>query len=155
METNSYTNVLVDKERLHLLEHLRSSPRFSGVHTAQSLMFSVVCTFVCLVIFLMLIELLAYTYHFYTFKLFLYIFYRFISKNSGNSTYKNISFDKEETLSYHKLFMSSMNIPINKETDDYVILDTKTSQESISPVLLLSITMTKNVCNQRGTTGIL
>jgi hypothetical protein len=114
-----------------------------------------VCSFVCLVIFLMLIELLAYTYHFYTFKLFLYIFYRFISKNSGNSTYKNISFDKEETLSYHKLFMSSMNIPINKETDDYVILDTKTSQESISPVLLLSITMTKNVCNQRGTTGIL
>ena len=34
------------------------------------------------------------------------------------SLYKNTSFDKEEILESHKLFMSSMNIPINEEYDD-------------------------------------
>ena len=32
--------------------------------------------------------------------------------------YKNTSFDKEEILESHKLFMSLMNIPINEEYDD-------------------------------------
>jgi len=39
-------------------------------------------------------------------------------KNSFNTTYKNTSFDKNETLTNHMSFMSSMNNPINEEYDD-------------------------------------
>ena len=41
-----------------------------------------------------------------------------ISKNSGNSTFKNSRFDKEEILANHTSFMCSMNISINREDDD-------------------------------------
>jgi hypothetical protein len=37
-----------------------------------------------------------------------------ISKNSGK-TYKNTNFDKEDILTNHKSFMSTLNIPINEE----------------------------------------
>ena len=37
-----------------------------------------------------------------------------ISKNSGKP-YKNTTFDKEDTLTNYKSFMSLLNIPLNKE----------------------------------------
>ena len=37
-----------------------------------------------------------------------------ISKNSGKP-YKHTNFDKEDILTNHKSFMSSLNIPINEE----------------------------------------
>ena len=40
------------------------------------------------------------------------------SRTLLNPTYKNTSFDKEEIWANHKLFMSSMDFPINEENDD-------------------------------------
>ena len=37
-----------------------------------------------------------------------------VSKNYCSPTFENTSFDKEETLANHKLFVSSLNIPINE-----------------------------------------
>ena len=37
-------------------------------------------------------------------------------------TYNSTSFDNEENLTHHKLFMSSMNIPINDDYDDLFTL---------------------------------
>ena len=42
-----------------------------------------------------------------------------INKNtSGNTTYKPTSFDKDEILANHRSFMTSLNIPSGKESED-------------------------------------
>ena len=42
-----------------------------------------------------------------------------IAQCSGNPTYWNTSYDKEEYLADHKSFISSLNILLNKEHDDF------------------------------------
>ena len=42
-----------------------------------------------------------------------------IAQCSGNPTYWNISYDKEEHLADHKSFISSLNIMFNKEHEDF------------------------------------
>ena len=37
---------------------------------------------------------------------------------SGNTTYKPTSFDKDEILANHRSFMTSLNIPSDKESED-------------------------------------
>jgi hypothetical protein len=40
------------------------------------------------------------------------------NNTSGNTTYKPISFDKDEILANHRSFMISLNIPSGKESED-------------------------------------
>jgi hypothetical protein len=83
--------------------------------------------------------------------------------------YKNTSFDKEEILESHKLFMSLMNIPINEEYDDLHTLYwiTKHLQNTYIERYIamrffdllnkrtVYITMTKKLSVVRGTTIIM
>ena len=41
-----------------------------------------------------------------------------ITEHSGNPTYKDISFDKDEILANHKSFMASINITLNTKSED-------------------------------------
>ena len=41
-----------------------------------------------------------------------------INEHSGNPTYKNITFDKEEILANHRSFMASVNIPLSSKSED-------------------------------------
>ena len=41
-----------------------------------------------------------------------------IKEHSGNPTYKDISFDKDEILANHKSFMASINITLNTKSED-------------------------------------
>jgi hypothetical protein len=41
-----------------------------------------------------------------------------INNTSGNTTYKPTSFDKDEILANHRSFMTSLNIPSGKESED-------------------------------------
>ena len=40
------------------------------------------------------------------------------SNTSSNTTYKPTSFDKDEILANHRSFMTSLNIPSGKESED-------------------------------------
>ena len=40
------------------------------------------------------------------------------NNTSGNTTYKPTSFDKDEILANHRSFMTSLNIPSGKESED-------------------------------------
>ena len=40
------------------------------------------------------------------------------SNTSSNTTYKPTSFDKDEILAIHRSFMTSLNIPSGKESED-------------------------------------
>jgi hypothetical protein len=40
------------------------------------------------------------------------------NNTSGYTTYKPISFDKDEILANHRSFMTSLNIPSTKESED-------------------------------------
>jgi hypothetical protein len=40
------------------------------------------------------------------------------NNTSGNTTYKPSSFDKDEILANHRSFMTSLNIPSGKESED-------------------------------------
>ena len=40
------------------------------------------------------------------------------NNTSGYTTYKPISFDKDEILTNHRSFMTSLNIPSDKESED-------------------------------------
>ena len=42
--------------------------------------------------------------------------------NSSNTTYKPTSFDKDEILANHRSFMTSLNIPSDKESEDLLYL---------------------------------
>ena len=44
------------------------------------------------------------------------------SNTSSNTTYKPTSFDKDEILANHRSFMSSLNIPSGKESEDLLYL---------------------------------
>jgi hypothetical protein len=45
-----------------------------------------------------------------------------ISNTSSNTTYKPTSFDKDEILANHRSFMTSLNIPSGKESEDFPYL---------------------------------
>ena len=46
-----------------------------------------------------------------------------IAQCSGNTTYWNTSYDKEEHLADHKSYISSLNILVNKENDMTFLVD--------------------------------
>jgi hypothetical protein len=47
---------------------------------------------------------------------------RMKSNTSSNTTYKPTSFDKDEILANHRSFMTSLNIPSGKESEDLLYL---------------------------------
>jgi hypothetical protein len=44
------------------------------------------------------------------------------SNTSSNITYKPTSFDKDEILANHRSFMTSLNIPSGKESEDFRVV---------------------------------
>jgi hypothetical protein len=51
------------------------------------------------------------------------------NNTSSNTTYKPTSFDKVEILANHRSFMTSLNIPSGKESEDYRVEKSKVLME--------------------------